>query len=78
MDKAPHPEYVPNCQFEETPEGKWKCVKCGFVSPVDAIQNCPKMGWGDRVEKIASRLGIRKCGGCERRQKRMNKWGLKK
>ena len=78
--------YQPMCQFERAdhlakdhyPDGAWQCVKCGAVRPSDSQEYCNQFGWGDRVEQITSTLGIKKCGGCARRQKRMNKWGLKK
>jgi hypothetical protein len=33
-----------------------------------------EMGFGDAVKKATSFLGVRPCGGCERRAAALNRW----
>jgi hypothetical protein len=38
-------------------------------------RNCPKApsrGLGDTIAKLTRKLGIKPCGGCKKRQKRLN------
>jgi hypothetical protein len=62
----------------------WKCQQCGWVyarkgepilSDKPPRRNCPKArsrGLGDTIAKATRRLGIKPCGGCKKRQEKLN------
>ena len=55
---------------------EWQCDLCGLklkniVLPVR--HSCRSRGLGDTVAKVTSSLGIKPCGRCKERQKRLNK-----
>ena len=41
--------------------------------PARPKSDAPSEGLGDTVEKITKKLGIKTCGGCKRRKKKLNK-----
>ena len=55
--------------------GKWTCPQCGWSYHKQVRRNCPKApsrGLGDTVAKTLKRIGIKPCGGCKKRQKKLN------
>jgi len=38
------------------------------------LKEAKSVGLGDTVAKVAGKLGIRKCGGCAKRQTALNRW----
>jgi len=68
-----------DCQFEKV-NGYWKCSLCNWVYPLKSDRpphrNCPgapSRGLGDTIAKFTKVLGIKKCRGCKKRQKLLNK-----
>lgn len=60
-------------------DGKWTCPICNWVYRLESDRpprrNCPaakSRGLGDTIAKITHKLGLRKCGGCKRRQAKLN------
>lgn len=57
-----------------------RCINCGWQWKRDTPfprRNCPKapsLGLGDTVAKIIRAVGIKPCGGCKKRQAKLNKW----
>lgn len=50
------------------------CVSCGKKKPKATRRNCSlTKGAGDRVGRITSALGIKPCGGCNKRKRKLNK-----
>ena len=69
-----------DCPFKLNAKGLWQCPQCKWTYPIESEkpprQNCPKApsrGLGDTIAKITRKLGIKPCGGCKRRQKKLNK-----
>jgi len=66
------------CKFESTELGKGKCSICGYEykGPPWPIRACPgkgkSRGLGDTIAKLTSAVGIKPCGGCSKRQKKLN------
>gem|GEM_PF-3352779 len=64
-----------NCLPDET--GR-KCVRCGWEWNGQGgfpRRNCPKApsrGLGDTIAKVTKVVGIKPCGGCRKRQKKLN------
>ncbi len=64
-----------DCIADET--GK-HCINCGWVWKLDKPwprRNCAEVssrGLGDTVAKITKAIGIKPCGGCKERQKKLN------
>ena len=66
--------------------GCWTCPDCNWEYkrkgvPVQSEKpprrNCPKSpsrGLGDTIAKMTKAVGIKPCGGCKKRQKKLNKW----
>lgn len=70
-----------DCPLELNGDGFWQCPRkgCGWVYPIKSDKpprrNCPKApsrGLGDTIAKITRFLRIRQCGGCKKRQKKLN------
>ena len=73
-----------NCDFARAPSGLWTCKNCGYTLPVPLPapprRNCPaakrakpkSRGLGDTIAKITRAVGIKPCGGCKKRQKKLN------
>jgi len=69
-----------NCQWN--PDGPpWKCQQCGYTYPRPTAapprRNCPKApsrGLGDTIAKMTKAVGIKPCGGCKKRQRKLNQW----
>ena len=63
-----------DCRMEEREAG-WYCRDCG-AGPyrVEVRRNCRRHlpGLGDAVAWITTKLGIRKCGRCSKRQEALN------
>jgi len=70
-----------DCQFDRDPTGFWSCQNCGYVFPLHAdkppYRNCDwdgkSRGLGDTIAKVTKAVGIKPCGGCGRRRKKLNK-----
>lgn len=70
-----------DCVFPKlNSDGLWQCSQCRWAYPLKSDKpprrNCPKApsrGLGDTIVKITRFLGIKKCGGCRKRQKKLNK-----
>jgi len=65
------------CKFKSVDEKTGKCVRCGyeFKGPPWPIRSCHKKksrGLGDTIAKMTSAVGIKPCGGCKKRQKKLN------
>ena len=73
-----------DCPFRlDSETNLWTCQQCGWVYPRQSEKpprrNCPSAkkksrGLGDTIAKITSAVGIKPCGGCKKRQKKLNKW----
>ena len=62
----------------------WSCEQCGIAANIDADDfplTCAcgvryevgeSRGLGDTVAKLARAVGVRPCGGCKQRQKKLN------
>lgn len=73
-----------HCDFVYTTNDNGECVvecrrKC---RPPRVVEDCDRprkrdclasKGLGDTIAKITDSLGIRKCGGCKKRQAKLNK-----
>lgn len=53
-------------------ENAWDKEVDKFVSPLEG-KGKPSKGLGDDIAKITSAVGIKPCGGCKRRQEKLNK-----
>lgn len=67
-----------NCDLQPARAG-FRCRCCGWTHTKELRRNCPKpcmRGLGDAValltKPIARALGLRDCGGCAERQKKLN------
>ncbi len=38
----------------------------------------PDRGLGDKVKRVTDQLGLKPCGGCQRRREAMNRWSEKR
>ena len=38
-----------------------------------SVPDVPSRGLGDSIAKVTSKMGIKKCGGCRKRQKKLNR-----
>jgi len=72
---------VTDCPFQLNADGLWQCPDCDWVYPRKSEKpprrNCPKAksrGLGDTIAKITKAVGIKPCGGCKKRQKKLNEW----
>ena len=54
-------------QVEQTQRQPYRVRLPGFVTDED-------IGLGDVIKRATSTLGIRPCGGCERRAAALNRW----
>lgn len=66
-----------DCHFTLNADGQLQCEYCNWVYPLEADKpprrNCPKThGLGDTIAKITKAVGIKPCGGCRKRQKKLN------
>jgi len=61
-----------DCQLEQRDDGRWECKVCGWTYRKQIRHTCKSRGLGDTVAKITSAVGIRPCGGCKKRQKKLN------
>tara|TARA_Y100000310_G_scaffold342212_1_gene444322 strand:+ start:919 stop:1155 length:237 start_codon:yes stop_codon:yes gene_type:complete len=70
-----------DCNFGDAPnvDGFWQCRWCEkshlLPLPHPPRRNCPKApsrGLGDTVAKMTRAVGIKPCGGCKKRQKKLN------
>ncbi len=63
-----------DCHFEKTDENTWTCSLCGFVWTGERTprRNCRSRGLGDTIAKATRAVGIKPCGGCKDRQKKLN------
>tara|TARA_B100000809_G_C15131280_1_gene528529 strand:+ start:1057 stop:2244 length:1188 start_codon:yes stop_codon:yes gene_type:complete len=62
-----------DCQFIDQGD-YFKCENCGTVKQRVTRRQCPTTGGlGNAVARITSSVGIRKCGGCTRRQGWLNR-----
>ena len=64
----------------------WTCDKCGLpanLGPDDFPLTCScgqmyqvgkSRGLGDSLAKLTKAVGVRPCGGCEKRRKVLNDW----
>ena len=72
------PTYIVASMKEPIPLGddRYRCPNCGRVIKTKSLPiycACrPSRGLGDTVAKITSAVGIRPCGGCKKRQKKLN------
>ncbi len=68
----------PECKFNELPDGNFKCEVCGFEDYEVTHRVCgqkfhsPVRGVGDVVANVTKAVGVKPCGGCKGRQKKMN------
>jgi hypothetical protein len=60
-------EYQNSTETEETEQRPYRVRLPGFI-PHEAV------GLGDVVQRAAYAVGIKPCGGCERRAAAMNRW----
>ena len=37
------------------------------------LKKAPSKGFGDTIKKVTDKLGIKQCGGCKKRQKKLNR-----
>lgn len=79
---------MPACEprFEPVSDTHQECVCCGlriFRDTTGPIRHpcsgsppapAPARGLGDVVARVATKLGFRKCGGCSKRQAKLNRW----
>ena len=75
---------MPDCQLESTDDGMWWCPVChrhlqkrGDAAP---RRNCltykskRSRGLGDTIAKVMAAVGIKPCGGCNKRKEALNRW----
>jgi len=74
------------CEYEQIGQDGdvhfYRCRHCGHkresrYPPELLHRNCPKApsrGLGDTVAKLTKAFGIKPCGGCKKRQKKLNEW----
>tara|TARA_Y100000593_G_scaffold88200_1_gene170044 strand:- start:178 stop:459 length:282 start_codon:yes stop_codon:yes gene_type:complete len=56
-------------------EGKPQIVDIQVdTSDENAVEGNQIRGAGDLIAKVTDAAGIKKCGGCQKRQKKLNKW----
>ena len=62
-----------DCIFEPIENG-YKCHNCGATKRKKTRRNCGmKKGFGDTVANLTKAVGIKPCGGCQKRRARLNK-----
>lgn len=65
------------CKFLPINEKMRACECCGQRAPIFASEDithvCKSRGIGDTIAKATAAIGIKKCGGCGKRQKALNK-----
>ena len=63
-----------DCVFIESEQG-YKCSNCGVVKKRITRRNCGlHKGVGDRVAGFTKAIGIKPCGGCNKRRSKLNEW----
>lgn len=67
------------CPFQLNDDGLWHCPQCNKPHPIKSDKpprrKCPKApsrGLGDTIAKITRAIGLKTCGGCKKRQRRLN------
>jgi len=66
-----HSHWRTLCQTREEYFRAWEEGRGPGQKPWDPSQ--PSRGLGDTVAKVTAALGIKPCGGCKKRQERLNK-----
>jgi len=62
-----------NCVFQEA-GSRFQCINCGSVKRKKTKRNCGlRKGLGDGVARITKAVGIKPCGGCNKRRSKLNK-----
>ena len=68
-----------SCDWKRLDDETWRCKQCKWhykrATDKPPRRKCPNptsRGLGDTVAKFLKRFGFRRCGGCKRRQKRLN------
>lgn len=62
-----------HCVWKEVDDGV-VCVSCGKHKPRPTRRNCTlSKGVGDKFARITSVVGIKPCGGCNKRKRKLNK-----
>lgn len=62
-----------HCVWKEVDDGV-VCVSCGKHKPKPTRRNCTlSKGAGDKVARMTSAVGIKPCGGCNKRKRKLNK-----
>lgn len=66
-----------NCNF--TPrDGMFYCPNCGTTKARLTKRNCPASdALGERVAAITKAVGIKPCGGCQKRREALNRATVK-
>ena len=76
MNKARHPDLIEKARvhaLSETPThirlkaGHWKKIS-GDKRPIQKSR-----GLGDTIAKVTKAVGVKPCGGCKKRQEKLNK-----
>ncbi len=70
-----------SCVLQQLNDGNWWCPICDprqkHTLQIRGQRNCPKApsrGLGDTIAKMTRAVGLRPCGGCKKRQKKLNEW----
>lgn len=67
-----------NCDLQPCDAG-FCCQHCEYTGPRRTKRNCPARagvrGLGDVVAIVAKTMGLKKCGGCAKRQAALNRFG---
>lgn len=75
-----------NCIYAvSTADGAGKCSLklCDQPKLADCCGSCaeytgPNRGLGDQLKQVTSAIGLKTCGGCQRRREAMNRWSEKR
>ena len=62
-----------NCIFKKTDNG-YTCPNCGVTKQKKTRRNCGlKKGIGDTISNVTKAIGVKPCGGCNKRRAKLNK-----
>lgn len=61
------------CNFQPK-NSRYECPDCGATSDKPARRNCEASGaLGERVAAFTKSIGIKPCGGCQKRREALNR-----
>lgn len=62
-----------DCIFQPVSSG-YRCINCSAVKKKPTKRNCGmKKGFGDTISNIIKAVGVKPCGGCQKRRAKLNK-----